>query len=92
MLAAEALDRDAAGDQTARRHGQGVLAGLTALQRALLAGGGQAACLDRLASLVAEMPPAAEPRLAALLATIALRARVELALLEPNAPPAQRAK
>ena len=76
MLAAEALDQDAA-----RRKGQVVLAGLTALQRALLDGGDQAASLDRLASLVADMPQAAEPRLAALLDTIVLRARVELARL-----------
>ena len=39
MLAAEALDRGASRDRAARRHGQAVLAGLTALQRALLDGG-----------------------------------------------------
>jgi hypothetical protein len=81
MLAAEALDQDASRDRAARRKGQVVLAGLTALQRALLDGGDQAASLDRLASLVADIPQAAEPRLAALLDTIVLRARVELARL-----------
>ncbi len=81
MLAAEALDREAARDREARRQGQVVLAGLTALQRALLVGSDQAASLDRLASLVADMPVAVEPRLAALLDTIVLRARVELARL-----------
>ena len=37
MLAAEALDHEATRDQAARRQGQVVLVGLTALQRALLA-------------------------------------------------------
>jgi hypothetical protein len=81
MLAAEALDREATRDRAARRQGHVVLAGLTALQRALLEGGDQAALLDRLALLVADMPLAVEPRLAALLDTIVLRARVELARL-----------
>jgi hypothetical protein len=82
MLAAEALDREPPRDQAARRQGHAVLAGLTTLQRALLEGGDQAAALERLTSLVADMPVAAEPRLAALLGAIVLRARVELALLE----------
>jgi Class II flagellar assembly regulator len=82
MLAAEALDRDATRDRAARRHGQVVLAGLTTLQRVLLEGGDTATSLDRLAGLLAAMPPAVEPRLAALLDTIVLRVRVELARLE----------
>ncbi len=81
MLAAEALDRDPARDRAARRHGLVVLAGLTALQRALLEGGDLAVSLDRLAALLADMPPAVDPRLAGLLDTIALRVRVELARL-----------
>lgn len=92
MLAAEALDREAAGDRAARRQGQVVLAGLTTLQRALLAGGDPAACLERIALLVSDMPVAAEPRLAALLATIVLRARVELARLGHAQPPPPRPK
>jgi hypothetical protein len=79
MLAAEELDRDASRDRAARRQGRVVLAGLTELQRALLDGGDPAVSLDRLASLVADMPQAVDPRLAALLDTIVLRARVELA-------------
>ena len=82
MLAAEALDREPPRDQAARRQGHAVLSGLTALQRALLDGGDQAAVLERLTSLVADMPVASEPRLAALLSAIVLRARVELAMLE----------
>ena len=83
MLAAEALDRGPARDRAARRHGQAVLAGLTALQRALLEDGDQdgTASLHRLAALIADMPQADDPQLAALLDTIALRARVELARL-----------
>jgi hypothetical protein len=82
MLAAEALDRDAVHDRAARRHGLVVLAGLTALQRALLEGGDSAVSLERLAALLSDMPQAVEPRLAALLGTIVLRVRVELARLD----------
>ena len=82
MLAAEALDRDAVHDRAARRHGLVVLGGLTELQRALLHGGDTAVSLERLAALLADMPQAVEPRLAALLETIVLRVRVELARLE----------
>jgi hypothetical protein len=81
MLAAEALDRDAVHDREARRRGRVVLAGLAALQRALLDGGDLAGTVERLARLIEEMPEAAEPRLAALLGSIVLRARVELARL-----------
>jgi hypothetical protein len=82
MLAAEALDRDAVRDRAARRHGLVVLAGLTALQRAMPEGGDTAVSLERLAALLADMPRAVEPRLAALLDTIVLRVRVELARLD----------
>jgi hypothetical protein len=82
MMAAEELDRDAMRDRAARRHGLVMLGGLTALQRALLEGGDTAVSLDRLGALLADMPQAAEPRLAALLGTIALRVKVELALLD----------
>jgi hypothetical protein len=82
MLAAEALDRDAGHDRAARRHGLVVLAGLTALQRALLEGGDAAVSLDRLGALLADMPRAVDPRLAALLDSVVLRVRVELARLD----------
>lgn len=81
MLAAEALDREAGHDRTARRHGLVMLAGLTALQRALLEGNDPAVSLDRLGALLADMPRAADPHLAALLDSVALRVRVELARL-----------
>jgi hypothetical protein len=54
------------------------------LQRALLEGGDSAVSLERLAALLADMPQAVEPRLAALLDTIVLRVRVELARLEDS--------
>ncbi len=82
MMAAEELDRDATRDRAARRHGLVMLGGLTALQRALLGGNDTAASLDQLGALLADMPPAADPRLAALLDTIVLRVKVELALLD----------
>jgi hypothetical protein len=80
MMAAEALDRDATRDRAARRHGLVMLGGLTTLQRALLEGGDMTVSLERLAALLEDMPSAVEPRLAALLDTIALRVKVELAL------------
>ena len=85
MLAAEALDRDVGHDRAARRHGLVVLAGLTALQRALLEGGDPAASLDRLGALLDDMPRAVDPRLAALLDAVVLRVRVELARLDASA-------
>jgi hypothetical protein len=81
MLVAEALDRHASHDRAARRRGQVVPAGLVALQRALLDGGDLAGTVGRLARLTDDMPQAAELRLAALLGSIVLRARVELARL-----------
>jgi hypothetical protein len=81
MLAAEALVRDATHDREARRRGRVVLAGLAALQRALLDGGAVAGTVERLARLIDDMPQAAEPWLAVLLGSIVLRARVELARL-----------
>jgi len=79
MLAAEALDQDARRNATARRQGHAVLRGLGALQQTLLDGGDPRAALVELARLVSDLPPASDPRLAAVLDSIALRARVELA-------------
>ena len=58
MLAAEALDGDAVRDRAARRQGQVVLAGLSALQRVLLEGGDLGLALERLEGLIADMPEA----------------------------------
>lgn len=66
-------------DPLARRAGQGLLATLGALQRAVLEGGDGTAALARMRLLLDEMPPAEDPALAAILAQITLRCRVELA-------------
>jgi hypothetical protein len=67
-------------ERTARRHGQRLLAGLAGLQRELLGGGDSVeAALTDLRTLVEAEPPPADPALAATLAAIRLRVRVELA-------------
>ena len=65
-------------DRAARRRGQDILAALAELQRGLL-GGEEGGALSRLASLIGELPQAADPRLGSVLAAVALRARIELA-------------
>ena len=79
LLALQEAAAPAPRDRAARRHGQVLLGGLAALQRALLGAGGAGAALDHLATLLAAAPPADEPGLAALLDAIALRCRIELA-------------
>ncbi len=80
MLALQEMDPALEQDRHARRHGQSVLAALTALQAALVAGGDASeSALHRLEGLLAGMPQAADPALAGVLAAVSLRARVELA-------------
>ncbi|MGC8476517.1 MAG: flagellar assembly protein FliX [Acetobacteraceae bacterium] len=69
-------------DPAARRAGHALLGALAALQRALLEGSDGTAALARMRVLLDGMPPAEDPALAALLAPIALRCRVELARRE----------
>lgn len=78
LLALQETDPDVR-DRSARRRGQDILAALAELQRALLAGGGSADVLGRLAALTADLPRALDPRLERILAAITLRARVEMA-------------
>jgi len=66
-------------DREAHRHGHDLLAALADLQRALLGAGGDTAALQRLADLAGAVPYATDRRLAALVAAIVLRVRVELA-------------
>jgi hypothetical protein len=68
-------------DRQARRQGQSMLALLAALQSALLAqeDAGDPALLGRLATLLASTTYAVDPTLAAALAAIRLRVRLELA-------------
>ena len=80
LLALQAEDCDESRDRQARRRGQDLLAELAALQRALLSEGGVP--LDQLRNLerlIAEAPPAADPRLREIMDAITLRVRVELA-------------
>jgi hypothetical protein len=66
-------------DRRARRHGRDMLEELNGLHLALLGDSGGFRGLRRLAALAADIPQAADPRLRAALAEIAVRARVELA-------------
>ena len=79
MLALQEAEVETEQDRIALRYGQAVLATLEALQRILLAGGDVAGALDRLHGLADGTPRAADPPLAAILDSIRLRARVELA-------------
>jgi hypothetical protein len=79
MLALQELGGETLADQKARRHGHDMLAALAEMQRILLDGGAEAAAPHRLAALAASVPRATDPRLAAIVSAIVLRARVELA-------------
>ena len=79
LLALQEADADAVRDREARRHGQDLLSELAALQRELLDGPPGAARLQALAGLADAVPEAADPRLRDVVASIALRARIELA-------------
>jgi hypothetical protein len=79
------LGPDPEDGQAARRRAAAMLEELERLQRGLLAGRIDRACLERLATL-ATAAAAGEPRLAELAAEIALRARIELARWEAAAP------
>ena len=65
-------------DRQARKRGHEMLAALACLQRSLT-GAGNDKALQRLANVAARMPAATDPALAAVLAEISLRVRVELA-------------
>jgi hypothetical protein len=79
MLTLQELGCETVEDREARKHGQAMLALLAALQRALLTGGSQETVLAQLAGLVGTAPQATDRRLAAMVAAIMVRVRVELA-------------
>ncbi len=79
MLALQERGEAERRDREAHRRGLALVAELAALQRAILAGGGDPAGLARLAELAAVLPEAADPALAALVRAVALRAKVVLA-------------
>lgn len=80
LLALQEAEAEAVQDRAARRHAGFMLEELSALQRALLGGAdGGAVAADRLAVLARRSPAAADPRLAAVVQAIAVRAAVEAA-------------
>ncbi len=79
MLALQEAETETVQDRTARRHGIALLETLSQLQKILLSAQSNAATeIESLALLTHEMPQAANPGLAAALADIRLRAKIEL--------------
>ena len=81
LLAFQEAEADAAQDRAARRHAGSMLAELSAVQRALLLGdaAGKDMALGRLSSLTRHGVAANDPRLAAVVQAVAMRAAVEAA-------------
>jgi len=75
------LQEFAAGEQErqALRHGHALLAKLSRLQQAILSGQGDSAALAELAGLAATPLETGDPRLRALIGSVLLRAKIELA-------------
>ena len=81
-----AVDGEERRDREAHRHGTDVLELLAELQRGLLAAKVETLPMERLLSLVENLPAAADPGLAAVTRAIVLRARIEIARRLPRAP------
>jgi hypothetical protein len=79
MLTLQEFGNGAAADREATRRGEDLLSALAELQRALLDGVDTVETMQRLATMAAAVPRAADPRLAAMVSAIILRVRVELA-------------
>ena len=80
LLAMQEAETSEVGERQARRHGQTILAELTRLQLSLLGAGTMPTSeLTRLAELVEAVPFSADAGLRAVLQSIALRAKIELA-------------
>ena len=81
LLALQEAEADAAQDRAARRHAGSMLHELSVVQRALLQGNpiGMSAALARLADAARHGPAAIDPRLAAVVQAIAVRAAIEAA-------------
>jgi hypothetical protein len=80
LLALQETQAGLVGEREARRYGQAVLAELARLQLALLAPAGLTTPdLHRLAALCDQVPYAEDPTLAALIQSVVLRARIEIA-------------
>jgi hypothetical protein len=85
MLALQGIDEAAERDREARKRATAMIAALTGLQRAMLAG--ETACLTsgEMTELAADGRLADDPALAAILRSVTLRLRVELARREFDA-------
>lgn len=79
LLALQEDPPDRRRDRQAQQGTEALLAELSALHRGLLAGDGGEAVLDRAESLLAAMPPAHDPALAAIQRQVTLRVRIEQA-------------
>ncbi len=79
MLSLQEMGGETVQDREARRHGRDILAALVDLQRLILSAGSDGAVLQRLADLVASVPPATDRGLSAIVSAIVARARVEVA-------------
>jgi len=79
VLTLQEMHTETVEDREAKRHGEHVLAVLARLQRDLLAGLDGGSALQELAVLTASVPLPTDRSLAAVLATITTRARIELA-------------
>jgi hypothetical protein len=81
LLALQEAEADEVQDRAARRHAGSMLAELSILQRALLRADvtGMAASLTHLSSLARDGGVAHDPRLAAVVRAVAMRAAVEAA-------------
>jgi hypothetical protein len=85
MLALQTVEEQSEHDRAAGRRGKAMIAVLTKLQRATLAGEDPVPALRELDGLVADdLPWPDDPALGAILRAIALRSRLELARREQN--------
>jgi len=82
MLALQAIDEAPERERRARKRGTAMIAGLTSLQRTMLAGTDPTAALLALNELAAGDLAADDPGLDAILRAIVLRTRVEIARRE----------
>jgi hypothetical protein len=79
MLALQAVDEAAERDRAAHKRGSAMIAALSRLQRAMLAAEDPSAALNALQDVAGQAPLANDPALAAIVRTVELRCRVEIA-------------
>jgi Class II flagellar assembly regulator len=82
MLALQAVDEAGERDRRTRKRAGAMIAKLTELQRAMLARQDPSATLQALTGLAADGPETDDPGLAAILRSVALRCRIEIARRE----------